>query len=355
MAIKSSPLKRLTLSEIYEFICRKFPYYERNKKGWQNSIRHNLSLNECFIKFPRSVNYDSAASSNSSKVVSDRKGCYWTIDPNCYEMFSDSLINYKRRRRVIKKHQKPSVTSTTMSTTASTFNSKQLVDNLLSATKQSGMSSSQLKAVNNSGLFGSPSRTTTSSPSLSTSSSSSSSASTSPSNDVLKGQPKQSLSSKESTMLQSFFNAGFKNYLDESASSSSAQMLNSLFNQSMLNSQQQQIDQQMAATALALLSRPVGTTVTPSQALQPSLDSLYTAAMLSAAGIMPPHNSNQQLNSLLAGVFSSPYLSSSSSSSASNSSLLFDQQLSLLQQQIQFEQFQSRLQQMQLQLQHQNK
>ena len=114
MAIKSSSMKRLTLSEIYEFICKKFPYYERNKKGWQNSIRHNLSLNECFIKFPRSsvaaAANEASLNHNSSPATthcSDRKGCYWTIDPSCFEMFSDNLINYKRRRRVVKK-QMPS-------------------------------------------------------------------------------------------------------------------------------------------------------------------------------------------------------------------------------------------------------
>ncbi|XP_030034823.1 forkhead box protein L2 isoform X2 [Manduca sexta] len=85
MAIQNSQTKRATLSEIYAYITKEFPFFEKNKKGWQNSIRHNLSLNECFIKVPR-------------EGGGERKGNYWTLDPQCGEMFENG--NFRRRRRM---------------------------------------------------------------------------------------------------------------------------------------------------------------------------------------------------------------------------------------------------------------
>uniref|UniRef100_A0A8D3B7F6 Forkhead box protein L2 n=1 Tax=Scophthalmus maximus TaxID=52904 RepID=A0A8D3B7F6_SCOMX len=93
MAIEDGPERRQTLSGIYQYIVAKFPYYEKNQKGWQNSIRHNLSLNECFVKVRR----DSGG---------DRKGNYWMLDPAFHEMFERG--NYRRRRRVRRPNRPPS-------------------------------------------------------------------------------------------------------------------------------------------------------------------------------------------------------------------------------------------------------
>ncbi|XP_045471550.1 forkhead box protein L2-like [Harmonia axyridis] len=92
MAIQSSHNKKATLSEIYAYITSNFPYFERNKKGWQNSIRHNLSLNECFIKVPR-------------EGGGERKGNYWTLDPQCEDMFENG--NFRRRRRMKRPYRTP--------------------------------------------------------------------------------------------------------------------------------------------------------------------------------------------------------------------------------------------------------
>ncbi|KAH3833906.1 forkhead box protein B1-like [Dreissena polymorpha] len=90
MAISASREKMLPLSDIYKFIMDKFPFYRQNTQRWQNSLRHNLSFNDCFIKIPR-------------RPDRPGKGSYWALHPFAGDMFENG--SFLRRRKRFKLHQ----------------------------------------------------------------------------------------------------------------------------------------------------------------------------------------------------------------------------------------------------------
>ncbi|KAK9758698.1 Forkhead domain [Popillia japonica] len=81
----------LPLSEIYRFITDRFPYYRRNTQRWQNSLRHNLSFNDCFIKIPR-------------RPDRPGKGAFWALHPSALDMFENGSFLRRRKRFKLPKH-----------------------------------------------------------------------------------------------------------------------------------------------------------------------------------------------------------------------------------------------------------
>ncbi|KAH3906579.1 hypothetical protein HBI56_117530 [Parastagonospora nodorum] len=68
MAILRAPARRLTLAQIYKWISDTFAFYRNSQEtGWQNSIRHNLSLSKSFSKQERPKD-------------DPGKGHYWVIN-----------------------------------------------------------------------------------------------------------------------------------------------------------------------------------------------------------------------------------------------------------------------------------
>ncbi|CAJ1065570.1 LOW QUALITY PROTEIN: forkhead box protein N1 [Xyrichtys novacula] len=85
MALRNSKTGSLPVSEIYSFMTEHFPYFKTAPDGWKNSVRHNLSLNKCFVKVENK-------NGNSS-----RKGCLWALNPAKVEKMQEELHKWRRK------------------------------------------------------------------------------------------------------------------------------------------------------------------------------------------------------------------------------------------------------------------
>ncbi|VDI15908.1 Hypothetical predicted protein [Mytilus galloprovincialis] len=83
----------MLLSDIYQYIMDNFPFYNNTEKKWRNSIRHNLSINKCFVKSGRSV---------SGKLN------YWSV----HQDFIDDFVKRDFRRRNTSRRSRKSVVKT---------------------------------------------------------------------------------------------------------------------------------------------------------------------------------------------------------------------------------------------------
>ncbi|XP_058493940.1 forkhead box protein Q1a [Solea solea] len=86
MAIRDSQCGRLTLAEINEYLMKKFPFFRGSYTGWRNSVRHNLSLNDCFLKVLR----------DPSRPWG--KDNYWMLNPHSEYTFADGVFRRRRKR-----------------------------------------------------------------------------------------------------------------------------------------------------------------------------------------------------------------------------------------------------------------
>ncbi|KAI9478878.1 MAG: fork head domain-containing protein [Benjaminiella poitrasii] len=86
-AITSTKDKKMTLNEIYKYVTSNYSYFRTATSGWQNSIRHNLSMNRSFVKIPRT----------SPHYI--KKGCFWTVDTSDEDPFAARVVTIDKRSR----------------------------------------------------------------------------------------------------------------------------------------------------------------------------------------------------------------------------------------------------------------
>ena len=81
-ALLNSSNGMLILSDIYKSISARHPYYQMNVTGWQNSIRHTLSLDKSFVKC-------------ADGLSTDKRGNYWKLSKNLSKSVMKTLPKEK--------------------------------------------------------------------------------------------------------------------------------------------------------------------------------------------------------------------------------------------------------------------
>ena len=95
-AILSAPGRRMILSDIINYILQEFPYYRTAPATWKTAIRHNLSVNVCFVK--------------NGKADSGR-GYYWSIHRACLDTFLKGDFRRSNARRLVQLMEKAKATA----------------------------------------------------------------------------------------------------------------------------------------------------------------------------------------------------------------------------------------------------
>ncbi|XP_055331623.1 forkhead box protein M1-like [Paramacrobiotus metropolitanus] len=83
IALKNSKNGRMTVRDIYNFMCKHYPYFRTASAGWKNSVRHNLSLNPGFLKI-----------FTESGPAKARTACRWAINPDRYAKLNEDVLKW---------------------------------------------------------------------------------------------------------------------------------------------------------------------------------------------------------------------------------------------------------------------
>ncbi|SCZ88623.1 BZ3500_MvSof-1268-A1-R1_Chr2-1g04530 [Microbotryum saponariae] len=81
-AVSESEHNKMTMSQVYDWIDRRWPFFRDNQPGWQNSVRHNLTPARGFVKIDR-------------RPDEPGKGAFWTVDPAQLSNFDG--LHYRKK------------------------------------------------------------------------------------------------------------------------------------------------------------------------------------------------------------------------------------------------------------------